>query len=63
MEAWKEKIAGNWNIIKGKIKQQYGDMTDNDLTYVEGKEDELIGRIQKASGKTKEEVKEWIDKL
>ncbi|GAB2663368.1 CsbD family protein [Flavihumibacter cheonanensis] len=63
MEAWKEKIAGNWNIIKGKIKQQYGDMTDNDLTYVEGKEDELLGRIQKASGKTKEEVKEWIDKL
>lgn len=63
MEAWKEKIAGNWNILKGKIKQQYGDMTDNDLTYVEGKEDELLGRIQKASGKTKEEVKEWIDKL
>ncbi|MBU7578607.1 MAG: CsbD family protein [Flavihumibacter sp.] len=63
MEAWKEKIAGNWNIIKGKIKQQYGDLTDNDLTYVEGKEDELLGRIQKASGKTKEEVKEWIDKL
>jgi uncharacterized protein YjbJ (UPF0337 family) len=63
MEAWKEKIAGNWNIIKGKIKQQYGDMTDDDLTYVEGKEDELLGRIQKASGKTKEEVKEWIDKL
>ena len=63
MEAWKEKIAGNWNIIKGKIKQQYGDMTDNDLTYVEGKEDELLGRIQKASGKTKDEVKEWIDKL
>jgi uncharacterized protein YjbJ (UPF0337 family) len=63
MEAWKEKITGNWNIIKGKIKQQYGDMTDNDLTYVKGKEDELLGRIQKASGKTKEEVKEWIDKL
>lgn len=63
MEAWKEKIAGNWNIIKGKIKQQYGDMTDNDLTYVKGKEDELLGRIQKASGKTKDEVKEWIDKL
>ena len=63
MEAWKEKIAGNWNIIKGKIKQQYGDMTDNDLTYEEGKEDELLGRIQKASGKTKDEVKEWIDQL
>lgn len=63
MEAWKEKITGNWNILKGKIKQQYGDLTDDDLAYVEGKEDELLGRIQKASGKTKDEVKEWIDKL
>ncbi len=63
MEAWKEKLAGNWNILKGKIKQQYGDLTDNDLTYEKGKEDELLGRIQKASGKTKEEVMDWIDKL
>ncbi|HEY8398875.1 MAG TPA: CsbD family protein [Flavihumibacter sp.] len=63
MEAWKEKIAGNWNILKGKVKQQYANLTDDDLKYVEGKEDELIGRIQKTSGKTKEQIIEWIDKL
>ncbi len=63
MEAWKQKLSGNWNIIKGKIKQQYADLTDDDLKYEEGKEDELVGRIQKTSGKTKEQVMEWIDKL
>lgn len=49
--------------MKGKLKQQYGELTDNDLAYTEGKEDELIGRIQKKTGKTKEEVKTFIDKL
>ncbi len=50
------KIKGNWNELKGKLKQKYSDLTDDDLTYVEGKEDELIGRVQKKIGKTKEEV-------
>lgn len=63
MEAWKEKIAGNWKILKGKVQQQYGQLTDDDLAYEKGKEDELIGRIQKTSGKTKEQIIEWIDKL
>lgn len=57
------KVKGNWNELKGKIKQQYADLTDDDLLYVEGKEDELLGRIQQKTGKTKEEVKSWIDKL
>ena len=57
------KIKGNWNEIKGKIKQQYANLTDDDLLYEEGKEDELYGRIQKKTGHTKEEVKNWIDKL
>ena len=57
------KIKGNWNELKGKIKQHYAHMTDNDLLYEEGMEDELLGRLQKGTGKTKEEVKEWIDKL
>ena len=57
-----DKLHGNWNIIKGKLKQQYGDLTDDDLTYVEGKEDELFGKIQKKTGKTKEELKEFIEK-
>ncbi|SKA28653.1 Uncharacterized conserved protein YjbJ, UPF0337 family [Chitinophaga eiseniae] len=57
------KVKGNWNELKGKIKQQYADLTDDDLLYVEGKEDELLGRIQQKTGQTKEEVKSWIDKL
>lgn len=57
------KVKGNWNELKGKIKQQYADLTDDDLLYEEGKEDELLGRIQQKTGKTKEEVKSWIDKL
>lgn len=57
------QIKGNWNELKGKIKQQYANLTDDDLLYEEGKEDELYGRIQKKTGHTKEEVKKWIDKL
>ncbi|NLR59524.1 CsbD family protein [Chitinophaga polysaccharea] len=57
------RLKGNWNELKGKIKQQYADLTDDDLLYVEGKEDELLGRLQQKTGKTKEEVKSWIDTL
>ena len=56
-------MKGNWNEMKGKIKQQYANLTDDDLLYEEGKEDELYGRIQKKTGHTKDEVKAWIDKL
>lgn len=63
MTALKDKIKGNWNLIKGKIKQEYGDITDNDLQYMEGKEEELLGRLQKKMGKTKEELKDYIDKI
>ena len=57
------KLKGNWNETKGKIKQQYAHLTDDDLLYEEGKEDELYGRLQKKTGKTKDQVKEWIDKF
>ncbi len=57
------KIKGNWNLIKGKLKQQYAELTDDDLAYQEGKEDELFGRIQKKTGKSKEELKKFIDRL
>jgi uncharacterized protein YjbJ (UPF0337 family) len=57
------KFKGNWNEMKGKIKQQYANLTDDDLLYEEGKEDELLGRMQKKTGKTKEELKTWIDRL
>ena len=63
MESWKQKLNGNWNELKGKAKQQYADLTDDDLLYAEGKEDELLGRLQKKIGKSKDEVKDWIDKL
>lgn len=56
------QLKGNWNIIKGKLKQQYADLTDDDLKYVEGKETELIGRLQKRTGKTREEIERVIDR-
>ena len=51
MSATTDKIKGNWKQLKGKLKQQYGELTDDDLIYTEGKEDELIGRIQEKTGK------------
>jgi len=63
METWKLKTKGNWNELKGKIKQKYANLTDDDLLYEEGKDDELLGRIQKKTGIAKEELKSWIDKL
>lgn len=63
MESWKLNLKGNWNEIKGKVKTQYADLTDDDLLYEEGKDDELLGRLQKKIGKTKQEVKNWIESL
>ena len=63
MSSMRDKLKGNWNIVKGKLKQEYGELTDDDLQYVEGKEDDLLGRIQKRTGRTKEQVKNFIDNL
>lgn len=57
------RIKGNWNELKGKLKQKYGDLTDDDLTYMEGKEDELLGRLQKKTGKAKETLIDEINNL
>ncbi len=57
------KIKGNWNEVKGKLKQKYGDLTEDDLTYAEGKEDELLGKLQKKLGKSKEEISSEIRKM
>ena len=54
---------GDWNQIKGKLKQEYGELTDDDLAYIEGREDELIGRIQEKVGNTKEEIASKIKYL
>ena len=59
----KLQINGSWNELKGKIKQQYGKLTDDDLAFSEGKEDELLGRLQKKLGKSKDEVRQMIEKL
>lgn len=52
----KIEIKGNWNEQKGKLKQQFAELTDNDLMYEEGKKDEMLGKIQIKLGKTKEEL-------
>lgn len=57
------EIKGNWNELKGKMKQKFADLTDDDLLYEEGKEDELFGRLQQKLGKTKDEVKKYIADL
>lgn len=57
------KLKGTWNEAKGKLKQKYGELTDNDLVFAEGKEDELVGRLQKRLGKTKDEIVKEIAEL
>lgn len=59
----KLEIKGGWNELKGKIKQVYGDLTDDDLAHEEGKDDETLGRIQKKTGKTREQLVDWIKSL
>jgi uncharacterized protein YjbJ (UPF0337 family) len=55
------QIKGSWNEIKGKLKQKYAELTDDDLTFAEGKEDELLGRLQQRLGKSKEEIRREIE--
>ncbi len=59
----KLQIKGNWNQIKGNLKQKYSQLTDDDLTYAEGKEEELLGKLQAKTGKKREELQKEIDKL
>ncbi|MCW2118951.1 CsbD family protein [Flavobacterium sp. 7A] len=58
-----QEIKGNWNELKGKLKQKYADLTDDDLLYAEGKEDEMLGKLEQKLGKSKEEVKKMISEL
>ena len=57
------RIKGNWNEIKGKVKQHWGNLTDDDLMYSEGKEEELIGKIQKRTGEKREKVINYLKTL
>jgi uncharacterized protein YjbJ (UPF0337 family) len=54
-------IKGNWDIAKGKLKQKYAKLTDNDLRFVDGKEDELIGRLEKATGERREVLEKFLN--
>jgi uncharacterized protein YjbJ (UPF0337 family) len=55
------QLKGSWKEIKGKLKQKYAQLTDDDLTYAEGKEDELIGRLQKKLGKSADEIRSMLE--
>jgi uncharacterized protein YjbJ (UPF0337 family) len=57
------EIKGNWNELKGKLKKKYAILTDNDLLYEDGREDELFGKLQKKLGKTKSELKKIFEEL
>ena len=61
-----DTIKGNWNQIKGKVKEQWGKLTDDDMTVIAGKRDQLVGRLQERLGVAKDEaekqVKDWEDK-
>jgi uncharacterized protein YjbJ (UPF0337 family) len=57
------EIKGNWNELKGKLKQKYATLTDNDLVFAEGKKEEMFGRLQVKLGKTKEELHKIITDL
>ncbi len=59
----KLEMKGSWNETKGKLKQKYADLTDDDLLFEEGKEDELLGRLQHKVGQTKEQIRDSIAKL
>jgi len=63
MSEFADKLKGNWNQVKGKLKQEYAILTDDDLKYQEGKEDEILGKIQEKTGEAKDKIKSFIDSL
>lgn len=54
-------VKGDWNVTKGKLKQKWANLTDDDLLFADGKKDELLGRIQKRTGETRDAVQKAID--
>jgi uncharacterized protein YjbJ (UPF0337 family) len=56
-----DRIEGNWKQFKGKVQQQWGSLTDDDLDRIEGRQDELEGVIQERYGKSKDEAKTMVD--
>jgi uncharacterized protein YjbJ (UPF0337 family) len=56
-------FKGSWNEVAGKLKQKYANISDDDLLFKEGKDEELLGRLQKKLGQTKEEIRSMIKEL
>ncbi|WP_339926161.1 CsbD family protein [uncultured Cyclobacterium sp.] len=56
----KLKLKGEWNELKGKLKAKYGELTDDDLVYAEGQEDQLLGKLQKKTGESQENLKKIL---
>ena len=56
-------LKGDWNVAKGKLKQKYAQLTDDDLAYEKGREDELLGRVQKRVGQTREEIERVVAEI
>ena len=63
MTMTKLEFKGGWNEVKGKLKQKYAQLSDDDLAFAEGKEDELLGRLQQKLGKSKEDLRREIEDL
>jgi uncharacterized protein YjbJ (UPF0337 family) len=59
----KLKFTGSWNEVKGKLKQKYAQLTDDDLLFEEGKEEELLGRLQQRVGEGKDKLRDLIEKI
>jgi uncharacterized protein YjbJ (UPF0337 family) len=57
------QLKGKWNEIKGKVKQAYANLTDDDLKYEDGKDDEFLGKLQQKTGKGRDELVKWLKEL
>jgi uncharacterized protein YjbJ (UPF0337 family) len=55
------RVEGNWKQMSGKVKEQWGKLTDDDLTEINGKREQLEGKIQERYGKTKDDVRKDVD--
>lgn len=57
----KDEVGGNWKQVKGKVKEQWGKLTDDDVTVIEGKRDQLVGKIQERYGYAKDQAEKEVD--
>jgi len=62
VDATQQKIRGNWNQLKGKLKEEYGNLTDDDLKYLEGQKDKLVGFLQEKTGESREQIADFINR-